>query len=99
MITDPQAKAFQEGKQTGLAIAAIACSAMAFVSLLGIEKAALALVLAILACRGVAEASRVRRLAHLAIGIAIIYAVTFAVVLTVYHDKVSELFRLLLRMS
>ena len=49
--TDPAGPAFAEGKRTGLAIGALAASAVAFVSLLGIEKAILGLALAALAAR------------------------------------------------
>ena len=95
MNEDLHTEAFREGKRVGLAIAAIAVSAVAFVSLLGIEKAMLAIVLAILASRGAALKSHTRRLGSVAIGLAALYVVTFAVVMALFHDKLDELFRLL----
>jgi uncharacterized membrane protein len=93
------ADSFQEGKRTGLAIGALAAAAVAFVSLLGIEKAVLAIVLGVLAVRGASPASRSRRLALLALGIAVVYALTFAVVMILFHQKIGELFRLLQQMG
>jgi NADH:ubiquinone oxidoreductase subunit K len=99
MSDDPRREAFREGRRAGLAIAAIAASAVAFVSLLGIEKAILAAVLAVLAMRGATRRSRTTRLARLAIGIAALYAVSFAVLLVLFRDKVWELLRLLQQMG
>jgi len=95
MNEDLHTKAFREGKRAGLAIAAVAGSAVAFVSLLGIEKAILAIVLAILARRGAAPKSHTRRLASVAIGLAMLYVAMFAVVMALFHDKLGELIRLL----
>jgi hypothetical protein len=99
MNHDSHTEAFREGKRAGLAIAAIGGSAVAFVSLLGIEKAVLAIVLAIVAIRGAAPKSHTRRLAFVAIGLAMLYVVTFAVVMVLFHDKLGELIRLLQQMS
>jgi len=99
MHEDTHAEAFREGKRAGLAIAALAGSAVAFVSLLGIEKAILAITLAVLAIRGTAPRSRARRLASVALGIAVIYVLTFAVVMALFHEKLYELIRLLQQMG
>ena len=99
MNEDSHTEAFREGKRAGLAIAAIAGSAVAFVSLLGIEKALLAIILAILASRGAAPKSHTRRLASVAIGLGLLYVVTFAVVMALFHDKLGELIRLLQQMG
>ena len=99
MHDDTQKEAFREGKRVGLAIAAVAASAVAFVSLLGIEKAILAITLAILAIRGTAPRSRVRRLASVALGIAMVYVLTFVVVMALFREKLYELIHLLQQMS
>ena len=68
---------------------------MAFISLLGIEKAVLALALAVLGMRGAANGSSARRLAIAAMIIACVYAATYIVVVALYHDKISALIRML----
>lgn len=99
MNQDLYSEAFREGKRAGMALAAIASGAVAFISLLGIEKAVLAIVLAVLALRGAAAKSRTRRLAFVAVGLAVLYIVTFAVVMILFYDKLGELIRLLQQMS
>lgn len=93
------AEAFEQGKRTGLAIAALATAAVAFISLLGLEKAILAVVLAVLAARGTPRGSRSHRLALLALGIAVLYALTFVIVMVLFRDRIGELVRLLQQMS
>lgn len=93
------AEAFEQGKRTGLAIAALATAAVAFLSLLGLEKAILAVVLAVLAARGTPRESRSHRLALLALGIAVLYALTFVIVMVLFRDRIGELVRLLQQMS
>jgi hypothetical protein len=93
--SDSAGTAYREGRSAGLAVGALAVSLVAFLSLLGIEKAVLALVLAVLAIRGVANGVRARRLAIAAIVIACIYAATYVVVVALYHDKIGELIRML----
>jgi len=95
MHEDLHAEAFREGRRAGLAIAALAGSLVAFISLLGIEKAILAIALAIVAGRRAAPRSWTRRSAFVALGIAALYMLTFAVVMALYHEKVAELIRLL----
>lgn len=87
--------AFHQGRQTGLAMGALALSIVAFVSLLGLEKAILAAVLGLISIRGLAPGSPGRRYGTAAIAITIVYAVTFAIVLGVFHDRIAELARLL----
>jgi hypothetical protein len=93
--SDSAKSAYREGRSAGLAVAALAVSVVAFISLLGIEKAVLALALAVLAIRGVGSGGRARRLAIAAIVIACIYAVTYIVVVALYHDRIGELIRML----
>ncbi len=91
----PAEAAYREGRSAGLALAALAVSAVAFISLLGIEKAVLALALAVLGLRGAASGSSARRLGIAAIVIACIYAATYIVVMALYPDKISALLRTL----
>ena len=97
--TDELSKRYDEGRRVGLAIAAIAVAAVAFLSLLGVEKAILALILAVLAFRGAASNSPGRKLAIAAIGIVILYVITVVIVLLVYHEKLAELIRLIQHLS
>ena len=99
MHEDAHTEAFREGKRAGLAIGALAGSAVAFISLLGVEKAILAITLAILAIRGTAPRSRARRMASVALGIAVVYVLTFALVMALFHEKLYELIRLLQQMG
>ncbi len=92
---DPAEAAYREGRSAGLALGALAISAVAFISLLGIEKAVLALALALLGMRGAVIGSRSRRLAIAAIVITCVYAATYIVVVALYHDKISALIRML----
>lgn len=66
---DPVAAAFEDGRRAGLAAAAMALSLVAFFSLLGAEKALLAIALGMMARRGSRPGSAGRRLATVAIGI------------------------------
>lgn len=87
--------AYGEGRRAGLATGALAVGVVAFLSLLGIEKAALSLTLAVLALRGAKLGSTARRLSWLAVLISSIYVVTYVTVLVLYRDKLAELVRLL----
>ena len=87
--------AFAAGKQTGLAIGGLAASAVAFISLLGIEKAILAIVLSVLAFRGAQPGAGARRLSKWAILIASAYVLTYILVLVLFHDRLAELVRLM----
>ena len=99
MNQDLQTEAFREGRRAGLALAAVASGALAFISLLGIEKAVLAIVLAVLAIRSTTAKSPVRRLVFIALGLAMLYIATFAVALILFYVKLEELIRLLQQMS
>jgi hypothetical protein len=94
-VPDRQTAVFAEGRRTGLAIAALAASIVAFINLLGMEKGILAVVLSVLALRGAAPATRARRLALAALGIAFLYVLTFVIVLILFHEKLGELIRML----
>ena len=90
---------YAEGKREGLAIGAIAAGAVAFISLLGVEKAILAIVLAVLAFRGAKAGSAARRLSLAAIVVAAVYALTYIILLVLYYDKLVELIHLLQKLG
>ena len=95
----PLADAFDAGRRAGLAVAALALSVVAFLSLLGAEKAILALVLAAAALRGARAGAPARRLAVAAVVLATLFLITVAVVLVVFWDQLAELVALLEKLS
>jgi hypothetical protein len=88
---DPVAAAFDAGRRIGFGVSALALSLVAFLSLLGTEKAILAIVLGVLALRGGAGGTLAKRLGIFAISIASLFIATVGVVLVVFWDKVVEL--------
>jgi hypothetical protein len=90
-VTDAQlGEAFDTGRRAGLAMAALALSLVAFLNLLGTEKALLAIALGLLARRESRPGSAGRRLATVAIGFAIVFLVSTAIILIVFwHDLVG----------
>jgi len=91
--------AYAAGRRTGFAVSALALSLVAFLSLLGAEKAILALVLGSLAIRGAKPRTLARRLGSVAIGLGGLFLVTMAVVLVVFWDRVVEFVQLLQKLS
>ena len=87
---DPLAQAFDAGRRAGLATAAMALSLVAFLSLLGAEKALLAIALALLARRGSQPGSAARRLATVAIGVATVFLVSIAFILIVFWKELGD---------
>lgn len=83
----------------GLAIAALALSAVSFLTLLGAEKAILAIVLGLLAARDAAPATLAKKLAVGAISLATIFLVTLGVLLAMYWDEAIELVQQLQKLS
>jgi len=98
-ISDRVQLAYQEGRRLGLATAALALSAVAFVNLLGFEKSILAGVLAILSLEGAAPAARILRRGRAALAIAAVHVVTIVAVLVLFHDKLRDLIHLLQKLS
>ncbi len=91
---DPEYAALLQGRREGMATAALAAGCVAFVNLLGAEKALLAVTLAVLALGGLsAGAARGRALAALGLGAA--YVATLVTVLILYHEKLGHLLQLL----
>lgn len=86
--------ALRRGRSEGFAIAAVALGALSFIQLLGMEKALLAIVLAILALRG-AQSPRARRQGWTAIALGAAYIAVTATALILFRDRFAELIRLL----
>ena len=83
------------GRAEGLAMGALAVGCVAFVNMLGAEKALLAITLAVLALGGGLVGGRRRGWAYGAIGLGVLYLGTLAVLIAIYHDKFAQLIRLL----
>lgn len=93
-IPPAEAAAYRQGWRAGVALGALAFAVCAFINLLGAEKSIPAIVLAVIAFRGAQPGpARVRALA--ALGIATVHLALVAVVLVVFHDKLSKLLGLL----
>ena len=88
---DQIAQAFDAGRKAGLAMAAMALSLVCFFSLLGAEKALLAIALAVLARRGSQPGSAGRRLATVAIVVATVFLVSIAFILIMFWDQLVGL--------
>ena len=93
------AKVFADGRRSGLATAALAVGVVSFLSMLGVEKAALAVVLGVLAIRGAAPGSSARRLGMVAVLLGGLFVVTLIVLLAVFRNEFAELLRSLRRLS
>ncbi len=101
-MLEPQGRieeAFQAGRRVGFGISALALGLVAFLSLLGTEKAILAIVLGALAIRGSAPGSPPRWLGVTAICLGSLFVLTVGVVLVVFWDRVVEFIQLLQRIS
>jgi hypothetical protein len=93
------AEAFDAGRRAGLAVAALALGVVAFLSLLGIEKAGLAIILAVLALRGSQAGRRTRQLAFGAIGLGAIFIITVVVLVFVFWGRFATLITELQKLS
>ncbi|HQR05659.1 MAG TPA: hypothetical protein PLN21_02500 [Gemmatales bacterium] len=98
-VDNQLAQAFAAGRRAGLAIAALAVSLVAFLSLLGAEKALLAIALGILARHGAKPGSAGRRLATAAIGIGTVFLITITFVLIVFWKQLVDLVHHLMQLS
>jgi hypothetical protein len=90
---------YADGRRVGLATGALATAAVAFVSLLGIEKAVLAGVLATLALRGARAGTLAQKLSAAALLLAVVYTITYVTVLIVFREQLAELLRLMQKMG
>lgn len=91
---DREGAARRRGRSDGMATAAVALGAVAFLNLLGVEKGILAIVLAVLSLRNAPAGAPPRR-ARIALALGIVQLATVAVVLVVFHDKLRQLIELL----
>ena len=99
-VTDAQLnEAFDAGRRAGLAMAALALSLVAFFSLLGAEKALLAIALGLFARRGSRPGSAGRRLATIAIGVATVFLVSIAFILIMFWNDLVGLVHYLRQLS
>jgi hypothetical protein len=96
---DPVVRAFEDGRRAGLATAALAVSVIAFLSLLGAEKAMLAIALGLFARRGARPGSAGRTLATIAIALGTVFLVTVAIVLIVFWNELVGLVNHLMQLS
>ena len=85
---------YRTGRRDGLAIGALALALVAFVNVLSLEKAVLAAVLAAVALKSAPGAPASRK-AQWALGIAIVYIVSWLVFLVIFHDRLAHLLQML----
>jgi Na+-driven multidrug efflux pump len=87
------------GRRDGFGIAAVVVGIITFVSLLGIEKAVVAIVLGALAMQGARKGSRARRLGGVALILGITFEVALVVLLIVFREEVGTLISALEQLS
>ena len=83
----------RRGRSEGMATAAVAVGALAFLNLLGAEKGILAIVLGLLALRNAPPPSQ--RRARVAIVLGAVQIATVVTVLVLFQDKLRQLIDLL----
>jgi hypothetical protein len=93
-LSDVNDAALRQGRGEGLALAAVALAVVAFINLLGAEKAILAVVLGVLARRH-AMSKIARRRSGIAIALGVLQLGTVAVVLVLFRDRLGQLLDLL----
>jgi len=93
------AEVYVRGRRDGFGIAALVGSLVAFLSLLGAEKAIFAIVLGALAMRGAPARSLARRLGVASVVIGAVFVVSMVVLLLVLREQLSDLIRALERLS
>ena len=96
---NPVTQAFDAGRRAGLATAALALSFVAFLSLLGAEKAILAIALGVLALRGSQPGSAGRRLATTAIVVGSVFLVSMTIILIMFWNELVGLVEHLRQLS
>jgi hypothetical protein len=90
---------YAAGRRAGLGVAALLVGLVSFVSILGAEKAILAIVLGALAVRGSSPGTLARRLGTGAIGLGVLFLVVAATLLALYWNELAALVRQLDRLS
>lgn len=99
MRTEEITDAFLAGRRVGFGISALVLSLVSFLSLLGAEKAILAVVLGGLAIRGSVHGALARRLGVIAICLAAVFLLTMVAVLILFRGQVLEFLQTLQRLS
>jgi hypothetical protein len=92
-------EAYDAGRRVGFAVSALAMSLVAFLSLLGAEKAILAIVLGAVAVRGGQPGTLARRLGIAAMAISVVFLATAAVVLALFWGRFVEVIKALQQLS
>ena len=90
---------YRAGRRTGIGIAALAIGIITYLSLLGAEKAVLAVVLGVLALRGEPPETLTRRLGIASVVLGVVFIVTIPVLLLVFWDRVAEFVSILSKLS
>jgi MFS family permease len=93
------AAAFDAGRRVGFGVSALVLSLVAFLSLLGAEKAILAIVLGALAIRRGRRGTLSRRLGVAAISISSVFVGSLIVLLVMFWDQVVEFISILDKLS
>ncbi len=96
---DKAVEAYDAGRRVGFGVSALAIGLVAFLNLLGAEKAILAIALGALAVRGSDLSPLPRRLGSAAIVLGAVFLLTVGVVLVVFWDQAVEFVRLLQQLS
>jgi hypothetical protein len=96
---DKTRTAYDAGRRVGFGISALALGLVTFLSLLGAEKAILAIALGALAVRGSDPSPLSRRLGSAAIVLGVVFLLTVGVALVVCWDQAVEFVRLLQQLS
>ncbi len=73
-----------------MAVAALAVGLISFLSLLGMEKAGLAILLGLLALRGSGAGAATRKLALTGIGLGVVFLVSAALLLVLYWERLMH---------
>ncbi len=96
---DELSDAFRAGRRVGFGISALVLSLVSFLTLLGAEKAILAIILGVVAIRGSGQAALARRLGIIAICLGALFLLTLVVVLVVYQDQLRQFIETLQKLS
>jgi hypothetical protein len=96
---DTSAEAYDTGRRVGFGVSALALGLVTFLSLLGAEKAILAIVLGTLAVKGPNAGTLSQQLGRAAIVLGTMFLLTVGVVLVVFWDQAIEFARLLQQLS
>jgi len=96
---DQIVRAYNVGRRVGFGISALVLSIVAYLSMLGFEKAILAIVLGVLAIKSAENNTIAKRLGIISICLGILFIITAIVVLIIFRDKVAEFITLLKQIS